>query len=577
MSLMTLSLAPADSFSNTEATTSTASPARSKHGADEFSASGANAFAATLATIMTPMAADATSPRENDDASSELDARTDAAADLDAGLNAGADTGANTGASNTGPGVAAAALASAGLATNSLSSNGTPSASAAANREQSPLSQADEKAGPAPVTMAHSKPAFAAAEAARAAVATRPVGQPNSDADSLNPDFRARFGRVVTRMHDEFGHDVQLVEGFRTQSRQNFLYEQGRTRPGQVVTWTKSSKHTMGLAADVMIDGSYSNPVAFQQLAQIAAQEGLRTLGPRDPGHVELPTHGGAAAWGDAAPTAHIDDNLSRAIGMALDQSNVVGNDSGDDDSLNNFNSLLSRVGRGSATGNQRIQMPGMSGAAGGMMGNMAQRDYSDPRKDTVKSTDAAQVASVAEVAQVAQVAQVAHVAQVGNVMPVQPFMSGTPTSHAAGTANGSEAADKVGKLLDARDAAPAQPLSHVTLNVDNAAGGSDRITVQLRGGAVDTAISLGDPNRADRMSLRVGELQHALEQHGLDASAISVASTAGSSGPGWSPRQGSDQSDQNGRASLNHRDNRQEAGDTRQRSRREQQEGRQK
>jgi hypothetical protein len=197
-----------------------------------------------------------------------------------------------------------------------------------------------------------------------------------------------------------------------------------------------------------------------------------------------------------------------------------------------------------------------------------------------LKSTDPAQVASVAEVASVAQVAQVAHVAQVGNVMPVQPFMGGTATVHASGIANGSEAADRVGKLLDARDArdaAPAQPLSHVTLNVDNANGGSDRITVQLRGGAVDTAISLGDPNRADRMSLRVGELQHALEQHGLDASAISVASTAGSSGPGWNPRQGSDQSDQNGRASLNHRDNRQEADDTRQRSRGEQQGGRQK
>jgi uncharacterized protein YcbK (DUF882 family) len=559
-----ISLASVDSLSNTEATSSTASSARSKHGADEFSASGANAFAATLATMMTPTAVDATPTRDDDGANSELDARTNTAAEPDAGLN----TGADAGAANSGLG-----LAPVGLAPNGISSSAV-----AATREQPLLSQANEKAVSSIATAtAHRKPAFAAAEAARAAVAMRPVGQPNSDADSLNPDFRARFGRVVARMHDEFGRDVQLVEGFRTQSRQNFLYEQGRTRPGQVVTWTKSSKHTMGLAADVTIDGSYSNPVAFQQLAQIAAQEGLRTLGARDPGHVELPTHGGAAAWGDFTPTAHIDDNLSRAIGMALDQSNLVGNKSGDDDSVDNFNGLLSRVGRGSGMSTQRIQMPGMSGAGGGMMGNMAQRDYGESRKDTVKSTDPAQTASVAEVATVAQVAQVAHVAQVGNVMPVQPFMSGAPMIHAAGIANGSEAADRVGKLLDARDAAPAQPLSHVTLNVDNAAGGSDRITVQLRGGAVDTAISLGDPNRADRMSLRVGELQHALEQHGLDASAISVASTASSSGPGWNPRQGSDQSDQNGRASLNHRDNRQEADDTRQRSRREQQGGRQK
>jgi hypothetical protein len=549
-----LSPASADSFSNAEATSSTQS--RSKHGADDFSASGVNAFAVTLATMMTPAAVNATSPSEDDGANSELDTPASAAAEPDGGLGAGA-------ASET----ASPAVAAAG--------------------EQPVLAQTSAtSATTAPAigtTMTHRKPAFAAAEAARAAVANQPVGQPNSDADSLNPDFRARFSRVVTRMHDEFGRDVQLVEGFRTQSRQNFLYEQGRTRPGHVVTWTRSSKHTMGLAADVMIDGSYSDPVAFQQLAQIAAQEGLRTLGPRDPGHVELPTHGGAAAWGDSAPTVHIDDNLSRAIGIALDQSNVTGDEPGDDDSLSNFNGLLSRVGRGSVLSGQRIQMPGMYSAAGGMTGNMPQRHHDDSPHDTLKSTDPAQVASVAEVAsvaQVAQVAQVAHVAQVGNVMPVQPFMSGTATVHASGIANGSEAADRVGKLLDARDArdaAPAQPLSHVTLNVDNANGGSDRITVQLRGGAVDTAISLGDPNRADRMSLRVGELQHALEQHGLDASAISVASTAGSSGPGWNPRQGSDQSDQNGRASLNHRDNRQEADDTRQRSRGEQQGGRQK
>ncbi len=131
--------------------------------------------------------------------------------------------------------------------------------------------------------------------------------------------------------------------------------------------------------------------------------------------------------------------------------------------------------------------------------------------------------------------------------------------------------------MLDARDAAPVQPMSQVTLNVDNVSGNADKITVQLRGGVVDTAISLGDPNRADKMSLRVGELQHALEQHGLDTTAISVASTAAETGPGWNPRQGSDQSSQYGRSSLNHRDNRQDADATRQRARKEQQGGKQK
>ena len=207
----------------------------------------------------------------------------------------------------------------------------------------------------------------------------------------------------------------------------------------------------------------------------------------------------------------------------------------------------------------------------------MSQRNSDDSRKDATKAADPAKIASIADVASVAQVAQVAQVAHVGDPMRVQAPLIGAPVSQTVIVGSGAEAADKIGRMLDARDSTPAQPLSQVTLNVDNAVGGSDKITVQLRGGAVDTAISLGDPNRADRMSLRVGELQHALEQHGLDATAISVGSTAADSGPGWTPRQGSDQSAQNGRPSLNHRDNRQDADETRQRSRREQQGGTQK
>lgn len=95
---------------------------------------------------------------------------------------------------------------------------------------------------------------------ARAGASAAPVTNVSSDADALNPEFRARLGRVVTRMNEEYGHSVEIVEGFRPQARQEFLYEQGRTRPGDVVTWTKSSKHTLGMAADVKVDGSYDNP-----------------------------------------------------------------------------------------------------------------------------------------------------------------------------------------------------------------------------------------------------------------------------------------------------------------------------
>lgn len=47
--------------------------------------------------------------------------------------------------------------------------------------------------------------------------------------------------------------DIFITETFRSQERQDYLYAQGRTRPGQIVTWTKSSNHKSRLAWDIAI------------------------------------------------------------------------------------------------------------------------------------------------------------------------------------------------------------------------------------------------------------------------------------------------------------------------------------
>lgn len=47
--------------------------------------------------------------------------------------------------------------------------------------------------------------------------------------------------------------DIFITETYRSQERQNYLYEQGRTRPGQIVTWTKKSRHTSRLAWDIAV------------------------------------------------------------------------------------------------------------------------------------------------------------------------------------------------------------------------------------------------------------------------------------------------------------------------------------
>jgi peptidoglycan L-alanyl-D-glutamate endopeptidase CwlK len=49
--------------------------------------------------------------------------------------------------------------------------------------------------------------------------------------------------RVVERAIAISGVDFKVIEGVRSAERQRELYAQGRTKPGQVVTWTLNSRH----------------------------------------------------------------------------------------------------------------------------------------------------------------------------------------------------------------------------------------------------------------------------------------------------------------------------------------------
>jgi len=124
----------------------------------------------------------------------------------------------------------------------------------------------------------------------------------NSSIATLNPALQEKLARVISRMRDETGHDVQVTETYRSQSRQNALYAQGRQTAGPVVTWTQSSKHTQGRAVDVTLDGGSASADAYAALQRIANEEGLRTLGSKDPGHLELPSKNAATgqAFNDA-------------------------------------------------------------------------------------------------------------------------------------------------------------------------------------------------------------------------------------------------------------------------------------
>jgi peptidoglycan L-alanyl-D-glutamate endopeptidase CwlK len=92
------------------------------------------------------------------------------------------------------------------------------------------------------------------------------------------------------------GAPVVVVETFRTQARQRALYEQGRSKPGAVVTWTLNSLHTQRRALDVafFVNGrlTYDVPRSWwEYLGALAPRYGLRwgpTIGLRsDLGHFE--------------------------------------------------------------------------------------------------------------------------------------------------------------------------------------------------------------------------------------------------------------------------------------------------
>lgn len=71
----------------------------------------------------------------------------------------------------------------------------------------------------------------------------------------LYPMFREKLELALEQARRECRgkHGVEgfvLFEGYRSPDRQKWLYTQGRTRPGPVVTWTLHSRHCSAAAAD---------------------------------------------------------------------------------------------------------------------------------------------------------------------------------------------------------------------------------------------------------------------------------------------------------------------------------------
>lgn len=138
---------------------------------------------------------------------------------------------------------------------------------------------------------------------------------------AMTPEAQAAFGSLMDR-YAKAGVRAKVVETLRSQARQNALYEQGRSTTGPVVTWTRDSMHTKGLAADIyptddagrMVmgrSGVKQVQVGGQLMSEQAAWLRMRGVTRQDPRfrlldqdfpHVELRgTSGGAVAQPAAA------------------------------------------------------------------------------------------------------------------------------------------------------------------------------------------------------------------------------------------------------------------------------------
>ena len=371
-------------------------------------------------------------------------------------------------------------------------------------------------------TMAAAAAALAKANATSAADVTSPV----KDVDALHPQLRAKLDRVIERMKNEYGNDVQVVETARSQDRQDWLYEQGRTRPGNIVTWTQNSAHTRGEAVDVIVDGSYSNAEGFARLQRIAKEEGLRTLGVRDPGHLELSaidTLGERIVNANAEGTAPVARRTVEATPLIASSASQAGvarvagvagvagvariGESGFDRryTAKTENSSVA------ASATLPTNGPASVNGQGNAFGRGERDDQGRPLNDGRKLGQSKREANAGSDAPA-----------FGS--PSSTLPTNAPTAvEAPAPAAGARAAERAADIQDLRDSAPAGSVSRMTLDVDAPNGGQDRITVDLRGNSVGTQINT-DAANADRLRMRTADLQDALGRHGLESDSVRIS-----------------------------------------------------
>jgi len=94
----------------------------------------------------------------------------------------------------------------------------------------------------------------------------------------LLPLIERRAADIIIEMRKR-GHEVRLVEGFRSLERQTELYNQGRTTPGAIVTNAKAgeSSHNYGVAVDFVFrkEGYNASSSLWELLGKVGRAQGF--------------------------------------------------------------------------------------------------------------------------------------------------------------------------------------------------------------------------------------------------------------------------------------------------------------
>jgi len=101
------------------------------------------------------------------------------------------------------------------------------------------------------------------------------------DMAKLAPFVVLKVTAALDQCH-EIGYNVAMFEGYRSPERQQWLYEQGRSRDGKIVTYAKpwESFHQYGLAVDIVgfLNKKWDWNIDYDKVTAIFKEHGFESL-----------------------------------------------------------------------------------------------------------------------------------------------------------------------------------------------------------------------------------------------------------------------------------------------------------